>query len=515
MDFENTYSSISVNYSVSAGSATSGVDYIPPGNRNLILSWDENGTKSFSIPIIPDSNIELDETIIVTLSNCRANLRSENTNSCEQEGISFSPTNATAIILETRLIEENELTSNQQSVVTALNELCVGATGDLLIRCQEIYNSDLSNDQLIQVIDSITPEQVSAQGSIAIDFGFQQLQTVHGRIVSLRQSNGQGSRISLAGFTMNSFGQQVPIGQIAQTLIYNALNSANPDEPLRDSPLGVFIKGQIDMGEKDSTNSEKGFEVDTKSITLGFDYQFTDQLVLGVASGYGHTDTDFDSNGGDMESHSGNFSVYGSYFLPHDFYIDGILSYAINDYDSSRVISYPGIQTSATSTPFGEQYGGSLGLGKDFYVKSFFFSPYVRIEYLRTGIDEYSEQGGGGFALKVAEQTMFSLATTLGGQMSHAFSMPWGIVSPGMRFEWRHQYRDDQRSIQSQFINAPTGTGKFSIRTDDPDRDYFNLGASLAITLAEGRSAFLRYETRLGQDDMTNHTIEAAIRMPF
>lgn len=496
---------VSIDYATSNNTALAGNDYTASLGT---LNWadGESGSQTITLATLTDALIEDDESFTVTLSNPvgGATLSSESSSS------TITITNTIQL-----LSKLESLTPNQKSVAKVLDEMCDGATDDLFLRCQEILNSGLTNDQLIGVIESIIPAQISAQGSIAIDFGFQQLQTVHGRIVSLRQSNGQGNRISLAGFTMNSFGQQVPIGQIAQALIYNALNDASPDEPLRDSPLGVFIKGQIDIGDKNSTGSEKGFEINTKSITLGFDYQFTDQLVLGIASGYGHTDSDFDNNGGEMESHSGNFSIYGSYFLPHDFYIDGILSYAINDYDNSRVISYSGLKTSATSTPFGDQYGGSLGLGKDFYVKNFFFSPYARIEYLRTGIDGYSEKGGSGLALKVSEQSMFSLASTLGGQMSHAFSMPWGVISPGMRFEWRHQFRDDQRSIQSQFINSSTGTGNFSIRTDDPDRDYFNLGASLAITLSEGRSAFIRYETRLGQNDMTNHTIEAAIRMPF
>lgn len=275
------------------------------------------------------------------------------------------------------------------------------------------------------------------------------------------------------------------------------------------------MKGNINVGEKESSNSEKGFDVDSKSITFGLDYQFTDSFLLGIASGYANSNNDFYNNGGEMESHSGNFSIYGSYFLPEDFYVDMILSYAIHNYDNSRTISFPGLRTSATSNTFGDQYGGSIGFGKDLYVKNFFLSPYVRIEYLRTGIDEYKEKGGGVFGLRVNEQSMFSLASTVGGQINRAISMSWGIISPGIRFEWRHQFRDNQRNIHSQFINAPAGTGSFTIRTNDPDRDYFNLGGSIAITLPEGKSAFLRYETRLGQDDITSHTIEAAIRIPF
>jgi len=492
---------ISIDYASSDITALAASDYSSVSGS---LSWadGEAGVKSITIATLVDTIIEVDESFAVTLSNLIG-------------GATLS-SGSTATVTITNAIGELEgLTPNQKEVAEEIDKICEGATGDLLLRCQDLLDSGLSNEELIQAIDSMTPEQVSSQGSIANDFGFQQLKMVHGRIVSLRQAPGAASRISVTGFNLNSFGQNIPVGQIAQALIYNALGGGSGDEPLRDLPLGFFIKGQVDIGNKKSSNFEKGFDVDTKSITLGFDYQFTDQLLIGIASGYGHSDTEFDSNAGDMESHSGNFSIYGSYYLPKDFYMDAILSYSINDYDSSRNIAFTGFQGTASSTPFGTQYGGSLGFGKDFYIRSFFFSPYIRAEYLSTGIDEYSEQGGGGLALRISEQSMDSFTSTVGGQLSHAISMPWGVISPGLRFEWRHQYRDDQRTIQFQLIDAPAGTGRFAIKTDDPDRDYFNLGASVAVTLPEGRSAFIRYETRLGQRDMTNHTIEAAVRMPF
>jgi len=494
-------------FSVAPGTATLGADFTDP---QATLVWTANGIQSFSIPVLLDSTLEPDETILVSLSDCYLQSEAD----CNDVGIVISRSSATAII-HGQLMEVENLTPNEESVGGALDDSCANATGDLLLRCDELYGSGLSDTQIKEALDAIVPEQVSAQGGVAVDFGFQQLQMVHGRIVSLRQGQGNVSRMSLAGFTMNSFGQSIPIGDIAQSLLVNALGVSDDEGLFSDGSLGIFLKGQIDIGDKKSTDTETGFDVDAKSITLGIDYQFTDHLVLGVASGYGHTNTDFENNGGDMETHSGNFSIYGSYFLPQDFYIDAIFSYAINSYDSSRTISYTGLQASASSDPMGGQFGGSLGFGKDFFVKSFFFSPYVRVEYLRTEIEEYSERGGSGFALRVFEQSIFSLASTVGGQMSYAFSMPWGIVSPGIRFEWRHQFRNDQRNIEAQFIDVASEAASFLTETDDPDRDYFDLGASLAITLPEGRSAFLRYETRLGQDDITNHTVEIAIRMPF
>ena len=114
-----------------------------------------------------------------------------------------------------------------------------------------------------------------------------------------------------------------------------------------------------------------------------------------------------------------------------------------------------------------------------------------------------------------ASQSIDSATSTVGGQATKAISMPWGVLSPGVRFEWVHQFLDESRLIQARFKDAAAGTGAFSFRTDTPDRDFFNLGTSLALTMPEGRSGYLRYEYRLGQAYITDHTVEVGARIPF
>jgi uncharacterized protein with beta-barrel porin domain len=494
---------VRVDYATTDRSALAGSDYT---GKSGTLVWNDGDAspKTITIDTAADSDTtEQDELFSISLSTpAGAALGAIDT-------INITITNTTP-----QLSELNNLTPNQRSIAAALDQSCAAATGEFRQRCDELYLSGLSNDEIRQILDAIAPEQIASQGSAAVDFGSQQLQVIHGRIVELRNRQN-GSGISVLGFSMDVDGENVALGKLAQHAFNNALGGAAGDEPLRDSPLGFFLKGQIKVGDKNKTGREKGFELETKGITLGVDYRFTDTLIMGMAAGYGHTNTDFDNNGGDMTTQSGDFAVYGSYFLPKDFYVDWVMSYAIHDYEMDRRIIYPGMISSATSNPQGDQYGGSVGFGKDIYIGNFFISPYIRGEYIETTIDQYNEQGGAGFALNVADQSVSSLTTTLGSQFSQSISMPWGILAPGARFEWVHQFEDSARAIQSQFVSAPAGTGYFTTLTDSPDRDYFNLGASIAATLPEGRSAFFRYETRVGQSDLSYHLLELGVRIPF
>ncbi|WP_197491391.1 autotransporter domain-containing protein [Methylomonas methanica] len=506
------------------GSATAGSDYnISAGtfsfNAPSVFGSAHSASAPVSINIIDDAVVESAETVNLAIQNLNENCSFDSASA----GVSAvanivdndvaptaTPTTPTTPTTSTpNLSADPTFTPNQQSIYEGLTSACSGASGDLLNRCNEINNADLN---------AIIPDAVAAQGAAAVDFGYKQLSVVHGRIVNLRNSQQQSS--SLLGYsTININGETIPVGKALMTALGPARGGAAGDDPndqlFRDSPLGFFLKGQFNVGEKANTSSERGFKADRKAVTFGMDYSIMDELVLGAAFGYGSTDTNYNLNSGSMSADAFEFSSYGSYFLPQSFYIDWIMSYALHSFDINRRIQYTGFDNTATSAVNGDQYGFSLGFGKDFALQSFVINPYVRLDYSKTKVDSYQESGGGGLAMEFAGQSIDSATSTIGGQASNAISTSWGVLSPGVRFEWVHQYLDESRLIQARFSQAAAGAGTFAVKTDTPDRDYFNIGTSLALSLPEGRAGFLRYEYRLGQAYITDHTIELGARIPF
>jgi len=89
------------------------------------------------------------------------------------------------------------------------------------------------------------------------------------------------------------------------------------------------------------------------------------------------------------------------------------------------------------------------------------------------------------------------------------------VFTPAARVEWEHQYLNDNRLIHMRLAQAEPGQGNFTIQTGEPDRDYLNLGGSVSATLPNGGSGFVRYETRLGQANISDHILEAGLRMTF
>jgi outer membrane lipase/esterase len=177
------------------------------------------------------------------------------------------------------------------------------------------------------------------------------------------------------------------------------------------------------------------------------------------------------------------------------------------------------LNQTASSETDGTRYSFSLSTGYDFTTRGFTFGPYGRLSYLKADIDGFQERidntnDGFGLSLAINDQNVESLTWALGGQASYAISTGVGVLVPQLRFEWEHEFLDIQHRITARFVSDPANT-PILLDTDNPDRDYFNLGAGLSAVFQRGVSAFVYYETVLALRDVTAHQVAVGIRLAF
>lgn len=409
----------------------------------------------------------------------------------------------------TGTLNDIALTPNEKDFASALNEACTAPRGSLTARCVELQG--LGVPQQKQAIASLTPDQVPAQTSMPVQFGATRMDAPLARLATLRAGGG-------TPFALNINGLSIPVNRkLANLLGPDAKGGAAgaDTELFRDSPLGIFIQTRFNFGDMDTNTWSRGFNSQTRNVTVGADYRFTDQLVAGVAFNYTNVSTNYVQSSGRMDSDTYMGAVYGSYYLPHDFYVDWVANYGGNNYAFRRQFQYTGFAGQSNSSPGGNQYSFAVSGGKEFNWQEWLFNPYLRLEYLNLHIDAYDESGGGGFAIATGGQTNHSFVTDLGLQISHAVSLPWGVVTPSLRVEWEHQYLNDNRAVNMRLSDASAGLGYFSVQTGNPDRDYLNLGGSFSAALPNGGGAFIRYETRLSQTYISEHIVEGGVRLTF
>jgi uncharacterized protein with beta-barrel porin domain len=437
------------------------------------------------------------------------------------------------------------ITAPERATGLAVETLCpkldpnvtAGGLGDLQIRCTEMIGNSLAGNTSAASAPllPLAPEEIVGQGKSAVETSNRNIGT---RLASLR---GGVTNLGFRRFALQNDAPAVPYTLVASLAPFAASSVVAVSTPSNFSRLGVFANGSFTGGSKDVSGQEAGFDYTTFGLTLGADYRFTNNFVLGATFNYLSNDIDFDTtsinntrSGGGIDTQSFGFSLYSTYYVSNQFYVDGIFSFGRNNYDIDRRIIYaipatdrfgnliPGTTTvnqTATGDTNSTQYSISVGVGYDFNVQGFTITPLARLEYSRLNIDGYQEAinstaNGFGLALAFDDQHVDSLVSVLGGQASYAISTGIGVLLPQVRVEWRHEFENDARTITSRFVNDPART-PLVLGTDGPDRDFFTLGTSLSATFRGGVAAFVSYETVVGLVRVSSHSVVGGIRFEF
>ncbi|MDJ0808016.1 MAG: autotransporter outer membrane beta-barrel domain-containing protein [Gammaproteobacteria bacterium] len=358
-------------------------------------------------------------------------------------------------------------------------------------------------------------QQFAAAGTVTIISTLIQHQNLGLRQTKLRRKTAD--EIDVSGLNFNIGGELVSMGQLVSLLSGHQYSGSSTDHASLSNQPGFFATGTISIGERDETDSETGFDFSTGGLTAGADYAMTDNLFLGGALGYSRIDSEFDQSTGDLDVDGYSIAIYSTYNVPNGFYVDGILRFGWSDYEQDRKFILDGTLQTASASYDSHDYSVSLSTGLKLNSGPWNLEPFARIDYVEIEIDSFDEKaetaGADSSLLSIDEQSIRSLKSALGGQLSYSLSTQQAVYVPTLRFEWQHEFQDDSRTINSQFVSNPAVQTSFV--TDNPDRDFFNMGAGVTAVFANGMMGFLYYEYLLGHSEISQHTINGGIRIEF
>ncbi len=424
-----------------------------------------------------------------------------------------------------KLLEDTTDNPNAKTIGGTIGGLCFdrAASANFLRDCDDLIDAASNDDPGVgPALEQITPAQLGAALDTSLTSVQTQMLSIRSRMNSLRTGvmgiNLDRLNIQRGGWTLSGRDLRYLLASLG-----GGGPSADMDTNL--GAFGIFASGTFNFGNRDSTENQTGFDFKTREVTVGADYRFNDQFVLGTALSYTAIDTDMDSNGGYLDTRGYGLTLYGTYYPSDRFYVDGMVNYGWNDYDQRRNVIYQvqdiDVNQRLDSDYSGQQFFVDLGAGYEFTRGNLAFGPEVRLSYLDVRVDSFQERAGdsnpgSAWAVAIEEQNLQSLVSSVGGRASYLIDQPWGVLQPQVEFSWLHEFNDDSRFVRGRFVEgAVVPDNLFQLVTDPVDKNYFRLGLGLSARFDRGPSVLIQYRTLFDYQNLEDHAITTELRWEF
>ena len=398
-------------------------------------------------------------------------------------------------------------TQNQRNVARALDRFIPATRGD-----RETVSTALDRltaDQYPAAFDQIGPAFHQSIANISIQQAFTQTQMINQRLSAVRLGarGFQLSGIPNEPLTFDKNGKQIADPKDLKTVL-----TADPTA----ASWTAWAMGNGTFARVTSVSQVPNHRFDSGGFLLGADYDWapTDPngLTTGLFGGYQGTYADYDSNGS-TRINSALFGGYASY-VHGGFTTDAVLTGVYNKALVRRPIEFSTVERTARSRQEGGQVSGALNLGYDWQASGFTFGPILGGQYTYVGIAPFTETGADSLDLRVDQQNAHSLRTTLGGRVAYTVHLTDTIaLIPEVRVLWQHEFLNNSRTIGAA-LDASSGPS-FATATAEPGRDSVFAGAGVSTQIGDRWNASVYYNADFGRQDLTSHSISAALGWAF
>lgn len=304
-------------------------------------------------------------------------------------------------------------------------------------------------------------------------------------------------------------GGSVRAAVAGQNLISNAV--ANRTSGIRGQSsgesfkaTGVWVQGLYSDAEQQRRNGIAGYNAYSHGVTIGTDGKVTDQLTLGLAYSFLNTAVNGTTgNKTDVESHA--FTLYSG-FESGAYFLDGNLTYGINDNSGKRQIASSTAQSDYDSTLLGLNLVG----GYTYRINSnLLVEPRLASRYNQVRIDGYKEKGSAA-ALKVEDQRYETFDLGAGVRVAGSYSLAQGRIEPQAKLMAYHDFAADQTSSTSTFVLGGT---PFVTTGAKPARNSYEVGVGVDYLL--GAVTLGTSYDYVGKSGFSADTFTARVRYDF
>jgi outer membrane autotransporter protein len=404
------------------------------------------------------------------------------------------------------------LTRNHYAVGAMLNGLAGTTSGDLNTVLDTIDGIPTSAN-VRDAFKQISPEKASALSTLGFAAATFQMRNLATRTTNLRfvqGGSGEDGSVNSGDLGFN-YSRQDGLMLAYNGASLSSLFSTRKEFKGPESRWGLFADGGAAFGSQNSSISQTGYNFSLGGFTAGADYRLRDNLLVGLAAGYSHTNSSFYGSGGSVTANTIPFNAYAAYF-PGSLYAYGSMGYALNLYDLKRGFNFGGLARTSSSNTSGNQFNLYGETGYDLRLNRFILTPSVTLSYSALWIGGFTEQGAGSLNLKLGSQRADSLQTGLGGRLTVPLEVGSVKLVPQAYAFYQHEFSNGSRSLNA---NLSQGSIPFTFQTDAAERNFGVVGANVTMGIKKNLYAQINYNAEVGRGNSTVQYVNAGLRYEF
>ncbi len=414
---------------------------------------------------------------------------------------------------ETEMAEFNKVSNNLSSDEKLASISLIDEIDQALINSEKTINIEDSTT-IIRTSFALAPDtkafneyRTAMQGVVVDSMTVDEIRT------KINPDAGSGAGSAIAG--MNAISGS--IGNHQMNLVANSgkygpkkyLASLDSGLNSGSSSMNTSAWGEAFISDStmDTRDSVAGYSAGTHGVTVGVDTMLTNDSMLGFAFSYANIDVDGESVSNsrtDTDQFQG--TIYGS-LMRDIFFINGSLSYAHGDSDTSRD-TFGG---KATGSYGSDIYSVGLGVGMPITDGDMTFTPQTSVQYSSISTDSYTENGPAALNVSVADMDMLILKTGISFEDSVKLSDAKFIPKMRLLASW-DILRESAESTSSW---VSTGTTIVPISGPKPSSIGGSVGVGFDYATDDGLYVISLDYDMDAKSDFVSHAGTAKLRVNF
>ncbi|WP_344932665.1 autotransporter outer membrane beta-barrel domain-containing protein [Zhongshania borealis] len=305
-------------------------------------------------------------------------------------------------------------------------------------------------------------------------------------------------------------------GNIQKTAFYfgglgGAAGADSDDNALLDgSRLSFFSFVDHTKRDREATASSSGYDQESDSLTLGFDYRLDNTSFAGLSISASDGDSELDSQLGGSEVSSSMLGAHGAKYWDTHF-ISAFFAYGSIDIDINRLT----VGDAFSASTDGDYWYGDLTFGAEYSYGSLRLSPSMRALFMSGKIDGYTERSasGGGAVRSINTQDIDSNILSLALQADYSLLQSWGVLLPSMRaefiFDQGNAYKTNGQTLNDSDKSV---LGSISDQSDEPDSSTLAISWGVSAQFKRGLATYFAYERLFLHDYLNKYTMTLGFR---